>query len=98
MKPAYHVAKQFKTICTLEGISALALFFFAMPMKYIFHQEIYVQKIGMLHGVLFVAYLIWALLTWRKLKWTLKDFIIICACSIPPGATFWVEKKYLKAY
>jgi integral membrane protein len=45
--------KIFKITAIIEGISALLLFFFAMPMKYIYNDPFYVKHIGMAHGILF---------------------------------------------
>jgi integral membrane protein len=85
----------FKKIALLEGISLLALLFFAMPMKYMFEQEIYVKTIGMAHGVLFIVYIIVALLLKFSLNWSFKLFAIIGLASIIPFGTFYVERKYL---
>ena len=86
--------KTFKTIATLEGISLLALLFFAMPMKYIFHNPIFVKNIGMAHGILFVIYIAFAVLLKIEQKWEFKKFGLICLASIIPFGTFYIEKKY----
>ena len=86
--------KTFKTIATLEGISLLALLFFAMPMKYIFHNPIFVKNIGMAHGILFVIYIAFAVLLKIEQKWDFKKFGIICLASIILFGTFYIEKKY----
>lgn len=85
----------FKKIALLEGISLLALLFFAMPMKYMFDQEIYVKTIGMAHGVLFIVYILLAVLLKFTLNWSTKLLAIICIASIVPFGTFYVERKYL---
>lgn len=87
--------KSFKTIATLEGLSLLALLFFAMPMKYIYSNPVYVKNIGMAHGVLFIAYIFLAILVKNHLKWNSKTFLIVCVASIIPFGTFYIEKKYL---
>ena len=88
--------KIFKIIAPVEGISALLLFFFAMPMKYIFNEPIYVKHVGMAHGILFTIYIIFATILKFSEKWNLKKYIIICLASIPPFGTFYIEKKYLR--
>lgn len=88
--------KFFKIIALLEGTSLLLLLLFAMPMKYIFHTPVFVQVIGMAHGVLFIAYIILAVMLKIECNWTFKKFAIICAASIVPFGTFYVDKKYLK--
>ena len=86
----------FRMVALLEGVSYLALLLFAMPLKYIWEIEIYVQTIGMAHGLLFIAYIILALFLYQKKFWTKKDFIIILIASILPFGTFFVDRKYLQ--
>ena len=88
--------KFFKYLALTEGISALLLFFFAMPMKYIFDNPIYVKHIGMAHGILFTTYIIIATILKFKQNWNLRKYAEICLASIPPFGTFYIEKKYLK--
>ena len=54
--------KFFKIIALLEGTSLLLLLLFAMPMKYIAGDPIYVKNIGMAHGILFILYVAFAIL------------------------------------
>ncbi len=88
--------KSFRSIALLEGISTLALYFFAMPMKYIAGDPIYVKNIGMAHGVLFMLYIAFAILIKNEQKWDTKTFAIVCLASIFPFGTFYIEKKYLQ--
>lgn len=87
--------KFFKIIALLEGLSLLLLLFFAMPMKYILDQPEYVKHIGMAHGVLFIGYILLAIMLKIELTWSWKKFGIISLASIIPFGTFYVEKKYL---
>jgi integral membrane protein len=89
--------KFFKIIAWLEGVSLLALLFFAMPIKYIFNNEIYVKHIGMAHGILFILYIALATLLKIELKWNFKKYFIICIASFIPFGTFYIEKKYLNS-
>ena len=88
--------KSFRSIALLEGISTLALYFFAMPMKYIAGDPIYVKNIGMAHGILFMLYIAFAILNKNSQKWSFKTFMIVCLASIVPFGTFYIEKKYLQ--
>lgn len=87
--------KFFKIIALLEGISLLALLFFAMPMKYLFGNPMFVKHIGMAHGLLFILYIALTILLKVEQKWNMKKFGIICLASIVPFGTFYIEKKYL---
>lgn len=88
--------KFFKIIALLEGISLLLLFFFAMPMKYAFDNPLYVKYFGMAHGLLFIAYVILAVMLKYEYKWTSRKLTIILLASVLPLGTFYVEKKYLR--
>ena len=91
----YNMLTIFKKVAWLEGISLLLLLFFAMPMKYWAGNEIYVKTIGMAHGVLFVLYIVLAIIMKFTQKWSMKKFLLICLASIIPFGTFYVEKKIL---
>lgn len=88
--------KIFKFIALAEGISAILLFLFAMPMKYIFSDPSYIRPVGMAHGILFTLYIVVATILKFSENWDLKKYAIICLASIPPFGTFYIERKYLK--
>lgn len=88
--------RSFRSIALLEGLSTLGLYFFAMPMKYIAGDPIYVKNIGMAHGILFVLYILFAFLNKSDQKWATKDFAIVCFASLIPFGTFYIDKKYLQ--
>ena len=91
------MVKFFKFIALLEGSSLLLLLLFAMPMKYMFDQPIYVKVIGMAHGLLFITYIILAVMLKFEDKWSWKKFTIIALASVIPFGTFYIERKYFKA-
>lgn len=88
--------KLFKTVAVLEGISSIFLFFVAVPLKYLFANKEYMRPIGMVHGILFTAFIAIAVYFAFNEKWNLKKSLIVFACSIIPCGTFYVDKKYLK--
>ena len=67
-----------------------------MPMKYICDMPIYVRVVGMVHGLLFIAYIILAYMLKTEEQWDKKKFITICVASVIPFGTFYIEKKYLR--
>ncbi|WP_333601049.1 DUF3817 domain-containing protein [Flavobacterium sp.] len=88
--------RYFKIIAFLEGISLLLLFFFAMPLKYVFDNPSYIRPFGMAHGLLFIGYIIIAIMMKYEDNWTGKKFGIIAVASVIPFGTFYIEKKYLR--
>lgn len=88
----------FKIVAILEGISYLVLFGNMLLIKP-FYMDTYktlLYPIGMAHGLLFVAYVLLALLVGSKLKWSFKTLGIVLLASLIPFATFYIERKYLK--
>lgn len=85
---------QFRKIALAEGISYLILLLIAMPLKYFASLPIAVTIVGALHGVLFVAFIIYAYLIKDKydksLGWVVKAFI----ASILPFGTFVADKEW----
>jgi len=89
--------KLFKSIAILEGISYLVLFANMLIIKptNIELYKILLFPIGMAHGLLFIAYVVLAIILKFSLNWTWKKLFIIEIASLLPFATFYIEKKYL---
>lgn len=87
--------KTFKWVSILEGTSFLVLLLIAMPLKYIWEAPQMVEVVGMLHGILFVLYILGAFWLARALDWNLKTLFVVCISSVLPLGPFYVEKKYL---
>jgi integral membrane protein len=88
--------KAFRLISFLEGISYLLLLFVAVPIKYFQGDESYVKMLGMPHGILFIGYIVLAIIIQKKMKWNLKNLGIVSLASIVPFGTFYIDKKYFR--
>lgn len=88
----------FRIISFLEGTSYLLLLFIAVPIKYWMNDPQYVKLLGMPHGLLFVVYILLAIMLKSKMKWDLKNFGIVITASIIPFGTFYVDKKYFRKH
>ena len=86
----------FRLIAFLEGLSYILLLGIATPVKYLLHDPQYVKILGMPHGILFMAYIAYALLLRKEYNWDRKDFGLILLGSIIPFGTFYIDHKYLK--
>lgn len=89
--------KIFRIIAFLEGLSYVLLLGIATPIKYLADDPQYVKLLGMPHGLLFMAYIVLAILLRSEMKWNSKTFSIILIASIIPFGTFYVDRKYLKS-
>ena len=86
--------KMFKIVAILEGLSYLA-FGITMPLKYKLDMPEPNYVVGMLHGVLFIAYILIAFLYAQKKNWNIKKTALVLLASVIPFATFIVERKIL---
>ncbi len=81
----------FRKIAFAEGVSFLVLLLISMPLKYFANLPIGVTIIGGLHGLLFILFIVMAVVVMRKYKknlvWLVKSFI----ASVIPLGTFWMD-------
>lgn len=92
----YKMKGIFRIVSFLEGISYLLLLFIATPIKYFAGDESYVKMLGMPHGILFMVYIILAIMLKAPEKWSGKTLGIVLVASILPFGTFYIDKKYLQ--
>ncbi len=79
----------------LEGISYLA-FGVTMPLKYMAEMHAPNYIVGMIHGLLFVAYCVLVLVVARKLKWKFSTTFYAGIASLLPFGTFVADAKIFK--
>jgi integral membrane protein len=68
---------------------------FIKPSDLVLYKSL-LYPIGMTHGVLFIGYIILAILLKKSQKWSLINLGIILFASLLPFATFVIERKFLK--
>lgn len=88
--------QKFRLLSFLEGLSFLVILFITMPLKYILNEPYPNKIIGMVHGGLFLAYVVFAIFLKVQFNWSIKKLAIVLVCSIIPFGTFWADKKYFK--
>ncbi len=84
---------QFRIIGFIEGISYLILLFIAMPMKYMLGIAVATKIVGMIHGILFIAFLIILMQAAQKYNFSSKDSAIFFIASLIPFGTFFTDKR-----
>ncbi len=85
-----------RVVSFVEGISNILLFFVAMPLKYGLGLPQAVAVVGLIHGILFVLYVLLLLIVMIQYKWSLvKGILAFCACIVPFGM-LWAEKKLFR--
>ncbi|OUS02897.1 hypothetical protein A9Q86_02280 [Flavobacteriales bacterium 33_180_T64] len=86
----------FRIVALLEGISYILLLFIATPLRHFANEPMYVKLLGMPHGILFLIYIVLAIVVGQSLQWEKKTLAIVLIASVLPFGTFYIEKKYLK--
>jgi len=88
----------FRVVSFLEGISYLLLMSLGLYYKYALNDPSFVKMFGMPHGILFMLYIILAIMNKKEMKWNTKTLGIVLLASIVPFGTFYIDKKYLRSF
>ncbi|MCF2528699.1 DUF3817 domain-containing protein [Yinghuangia soli] len=84
---------RFRLVAILEGLSFPALLIFGSLLSRISDIDFLMMPLGMIHGVLFVAYILLALDMRTKLGWDGKKTAVALLWAIPPAGTFFFKAK-----
>lgn len=85
-----------RLVGVVEAISAIVLFFVAMPLKYAAHLPQAVTISGGIHGLLWVLYLAVVVAAWLAARLPGRWVVILIIVSIIPFGPFLVDHR-LKA-
>lgn len=85
----------FRRIALAEAVSFLLLLLIAMPLKYMWGLPIYVRVVGMIHGLLFVLYVVMAFAVSDSLRWSPRTLGLALLASVLPAGPFFFERRYL---
>lgn len=80
----------------LEGSSLLLLLGVAMPVKYVLGEPELVKALGMLHGVLFLAFSFTLFSVGATLGWSYRMRFLGFVMAIVPLGTFWFDRNWLQ--
>jgi integral membrane protein len=81
----------FRRIAIAEAIT-WALLLFGMFLKYgPADNQLGVRVFGMIHGVVFIAYVVTTAVVWVDQQWSWKRGLVALGAAIPPFATYAVE-------
>jgi integral membrane protein len=83
---------KFRIVAFLEGCSYL-LFALTMPLKYFCSMPKPNYFVGMLHGTLFLLYIILLLAVSFKYKWAFAKMLLAFIVSLIPFGTFFADKR-----
>jgi integral membrane protein len=86
-----------RLVSILEGLSLLGLLGIAMPLKYILHQPEAVRIVGLIHGVLFISYVLLLVQNAIEQRWPLKKVGLGLLLSVVPFGAFYAERRLFQA-
>ncbi|TET90676.1 MAG: DUF3817 domain-containing protein [Sulfurovum sp.] len=84
--------KKFRLINKIEGYSFIILLFIAMPLKYSFGYPVATKIAGMVHGVLFMAFMYQVLESMREVPFSKKEALQYFILSLIPFGSFYTDK------
>ncbi len=87
------VLNRFRVISAIEGLSYLLLVFIAMPIKYMGENPYPVKLLGMIHGVLFIIFMISLFESKIREKWDIGLMFQLFVLSLLPFGAFIIEKR-----
>jgi len=88
------MGRAFRLLGLLEALSIVALFGVAMPMKYMFDVPGATQIPGMVHGMLFLAYIAFATILADKEQWSRKQLVHAYIAGVAPLGTLVLDRKF----
>lgn len=89
--------KRLDRLGDLETISLLVLLFIAMPLKYIWDQPLAVRWVGMIHGILFIAFVAALVHAQFESRWPVRYTLLGIVASFVPFGPRWAVKRISQA-
>jgi integral membrane protein len=83
----------FRVVAVAEALSWIGLLA-GMFVKHVLDTtELGVKVFGPIHGGVFVAYVVVAVVTARLLRWSIGTTLLALLASVPPLASIWFERR-----
>ena len=86
---------KFRVFSIIEGTSLLILLFIAMPAKYVLGVGTIVPVVGMVHGLLFMAYMVFSLMVSHRQQWSIIKWLLVFLAGVVPFG-FFASDYYLR--
>ena len=87
------ILNQFRIVSFIEGVSYLILLGFAMPMKYIYQNPVFVKFFGMVHGLVFILFIVFLFICYMKYRVRFHKSIKFFILSLIPFGFIWIDKE-----
>ena len=77
----------------VEAVSFLVLLFICMPLKYMADMPMGVRVVGMIHGVLFLLFLLVIFQAWGNRALSGRQSLMAFVASLLPFGPFMIDRK-----
>lgn len=88
---------RYRVMAWVTGVLLLVLVLVAMPLKYLGDDERLVSVVGVLHGWLYLAYLVTAFLLATRLRWSPGRTVLLLLAGTVPFMSFVAERRAVAA-
>ena len=85
--------RAYRIAAYVTGVGLVILVFIAMPLKYFFGEPRPVAVVGMMHGFLYMAYIVCTLILAERCRWRPLDAVVILLAGTIPIASFVAERQ-----
>ncbi|RFS15204.1 DUF3817 domain-containing protein [Emticicia sp. C21] len=82
-----------RILAFIEGVSFLVILFITMPLKYAFDNPGPNKTFGLVHGLLFILYVLAVIQIKIEQNWNIRKTLLALLVSVIPFGTFWADKK-----
>jgi integral membrane protein len=91
--------RRYRVMAYITGTVLIVLCFVGIPLQVAAGNDVIVNDVGTLHGILYIIYLVTAYLLARRLRLSIGPTILMLAAGTIPVLTFvverWVTRKYI---
>ena len=87
---------RYRVMAWTTGVLLLLLVFVAMPLKYLGDDERLVSVVGVMHGWLYLVYLVTAFTLAYRLRWPLTRTVLVLLAGTVPFMSFVAERRVVR--
>jgi integral membrane protein len=85
-----------RLLAFVEGVSLLLILFVSMPLKYFYNTPGPNKVIGMVHGLLFLLYVLAVIQAKIEWRWSGRKTALALLASVIPFGTFWADARLFR--
>ena len=91
--------RRYRVMAYITGVVLMVLCFAGIPLQIAAHNDVIVNDVGTLHGILYMIYLVVSYLLTRRLRLAVAPTLLVLLAGTIPVLTFvverWVNRKYI---